>query len=80
LKLREKAWQRPEQAIRKKHTLADCGRNLPCGPMARTLREVIAAVPAEQRAKIAAAHRQMRLGQRRSHRAIKSDFKLVYAQ
>jgi hypothetical protein len=28
------------------------------GPMARTLREVIAAVPAERRAKIAAAHRQ----------------------
>jgi len=58
LKLRGKAWQRPEQAIRKKHTLADRGRNLRGGPMARTLREVIAAAPAERRAKIAAAHRQ----------------------
>jgi len=36
----------------------DCGISLRGESMARTLREVIAAVPAEQRAKIAAADRQ----------------------
>jgi hypothetical protein len=38
--------------------LVDCGLSLRGGPMARTLREVIAAVQAERRAKIAAAYRQ----------------------
>jgi hypothetical protein len=38
--------------------LADCGLSLRGGSMARNLREVIAAVQAERRAKIAAAYRQ----------------------
>ena len=36
--------------------------------MARTLREVIAAVPAERRAKIAAAHRQKLIAEQKKRR------------
>jgi hypothetical protein len=45
--------------------LADCGLSLRGESMTRNLREVIAAVPAERRAKIVAAYRQKLIAKRK---------------
>ena len=59
--------------------LVDCGLSLRGGPMARTLREVIAAVPAERRAKTAAAHRQKLIAEQQKLIAEKKKRQLVEA-
>jgi hypothetical protein len=52
--------------------LVDCGLSLRGGPMARTLREVIAAVPAERRAKIAAAYRQKLIAEKKRRQLVEA--------
>jgi hypothetical protein len=52
--------------------LVDCGLSLRGGPMARTLREVIAAVPAERRARIAAAYRQKLIAEKKRRQLVEA--------